>query len=86
MAGGIVISNLFDFGMTLEEPDLWDIIPDWELRVYDRENDYFATWDIGCPCTHYLSWKSWPYPTNPKYHWNFSSRFIEGLESLYYGK
>ena len=53
--------NLFDFGLDLgfSEPDLWDLIPDIELRSYDRtysisENTrrYFACWDFGAPAIY----------------------------------
>ena len=66
--------NLFDYGMTLEEPNLWSIIPDWTLRIYDRQWSYFACWDIGCP-TNSLS--RWPKPPNPDYHWNFKNTYID---------
>lgn len=52
--------NLSHFGFRFyddsSEPDLWDLVPDMELRWYDRrysvsENTrrYFATWDFGSP-------------------------------------
>ena len=69
-----VKSSLFDFGLCFDEPDLWSIIPDWTLRIYDQRYSYFACWDIGCP-TNSLS--NWPKPTNPKYHWNFNNIFVE---------
>lgn len=50
------MTSLFDFGMELEEPDLWDLIPEMRLRHYDRTESiseetrrYFATWDFGSP-------------------------------------
>jgi hypothetical protein len=33
--------------MVLEEPNVWDIFPDIQLRIYDWVASYFACWDIG---------------------------------------
>lgn len=66
--------NLFDFGLTYSEPDLWNIIPDMTLRIYDREQSYFATWDIGCPTS---SLAGWPKPPNPDFHWKFENKFVD---------
>jgi len=41
------VKRLFDFGLSLEEPNVWDIFPDIQLRIYDRVSSYFACWDIG---------------------------------------